>query len=331
MVHRQTGVSVVNRPTGSALDGAGEGDGDGWYQVPAIMMNRGASPRPATANAAAAAVAASASSPTGVTSPSTAVAPELPNVGEIFRDQLEHRRPSVARPVSSAPRVVRLPSLAEAERVAAQYFDSMGYQYPFLERSEFMGHLRRIYAGETPGPEVVYSYHITIAIALLIGSADETQTVNFYRASQETLSLALQNEDLAAVRALLSLGLYTMFATTGPSIWHVLGSALRLSTSLGLHRARPGMDLVDEEMSKRAFWSLYNLDRLIASTLARPLGIADDDISVALPRELNEEWTEAPGTSPMTIPLQVVRLRRIFSRIYRYRTCFGMACGHGRI
>ncbi|PLN83959.1 fungal-specific transcription factor domain-domain-containing protein [Aspergillus taichungensis] len=194
----------------------------------------------------------------------------------------------------------------------------MGYQYPFLDRSEFMGHLRRIYAGETPGPEVVYSYHITIAIALLIGSADETQTANFYRASQETLSLALQNEDLAAVRALLSLGLYTMFATTGPSIWHVLGSAWRLATSLGLHRGRPGMNLVDEEMSKRAFWSLYNLDRLIASTLGRPLGIADDDISVGLPRELNEDWTEAPGTSPMTIPLQVVRLRRIFSRIYRY-------------
>jgi hypothetical protein len=72
-------------------------------------------------------------------------------------------------------------------------------------------------------------------------------------------------------------------------------------------------------MSKRAFWSLYNLDRLIASTLGRPLGIADDDISVGLLRELNEDGIEAPGASAMTIPLQVIRLRRIFSRIYQYR------------
>lgn len=218
----------------------------------------------------------------------------------------------------SAPRVVRLPSLEEAERIAGNYFDSLGYQYPFLSRPDFTTLLRHIYAGGVPTPEDHYSYHITISIGLLIGSADEAQIDEFYRASQQTLSLALQNEDLAAVRALLSLALYTMFATTGPSVWHVLGTAMRLATSLGLHKMRSSASLVEEEMAKRAFWSLYNLDRLIASTLGRPLGIADEDISVGLPREFNDDWTEVPGGSTMTIPVQVVKLRRLFSRIYRY-------------
>jgi hypothetical protein len=208
--------------------------------------------------------------------------------------------------------------LEEAERIAGNYFDSMGYQYPFLSRPDFMALLRHIYAGGVPTPEDHYSYHITIAIALLIGSADDAQISEFYRASHQTLSLALQNEDLAAVRALLSLALYTMFATTGPSVWHVLGTAMRLATSLGLHKMRSSASLVEEEMAKRAFWSLYNLDRLIASTLGRPLGIADEDISVGLPREFNDDWTEVPGGSTMTIPVQVVKLRRLFSRIYRY-------------
>ncbi|KAL4898142.1 hypothetical protein BDV59DRAFT_190057 [Aspergillus ambiguus] len=310
VVRRKTGIAVADRPTGTPLEG--EGDPDWWYQVPTLMMARDPLNRTATTGG-------------GVTSsPSTsspaAMGPELPNVGEIFRDQLEHRRPSVARPVASAPRVLRLASLAEAERVAAQYFDSMGYQYPFLHRGEFFAHLRSLYTsdGVVGAPEVHYTYHITIAIALLIGSSDGVQAIEFYRASQETLPSALQNEDLAAVRALLSLALYTMFATSGPSVWHVLGTALRLATSLGLHKARPTASLVEEEMAKRAFWSLYNLDRLIASTLGRPLGIADEDITVTLPREFNEDWTEAPGSSSMTIPVQVVRLRRIFSRIYRY-------------
>ncbi|PYH96581.1 hypothetical protein BO71DRAFT_481858 [Aspergillus ellipticus CBS 707.79] len=310
VVRRKTGITVADRPTGAALDG--EGDPDWWYQVPTMLMNRGS---PARSTSTTTAAAASSNSPAPS---SSAVGTELPNVGEIFRDQLEHRRPSIARPVASAPRVVRLPSLEEAERVSSQYFDSLGYQYPFLSRAEFFGNLRRIYAGEVPAPEVHHAYHITIATALLIGSADGSQAAEFYHVSNETMAAALQNEDLAAVRALLSVAVYTMFATSGPSVWHVLGTALRLATSLGLHKARPVANVVEEEMAKRAFWSLYNLDRLISSTLGRPLGIADEDISVSLPREFNDDWTEAPGASAMTIPLQVVRLRRIFSRIYRY-------------
>ncbi|KAB8238042.1 guanine deaminase [Aspergillus alliaceus] len=305
VVRRKTGVSVADRPTGSQLDG--EGDPDWWYQVPTVLMGRDTSRSTTSATV-------SGSSPTDSHSVST----ELPNVGEIFRDQLENRRPSVARPVASAPHVLRLASLEDAERVASQYFDSMGYQYPFLNRPEFFTQLRRIYAGEVPPPEVLCTYHITIAIALLINPADGAQANEYYRASQETVSLSLQNEDLSSVRVLLSMALWTMFSTNGPSVWHVLGSALRLAVSLGLHKHRNLSSVMEEEMEKRAFWSLYNLDRLVASTLARPLGIADEDISVSLPREFNDDWTEAPGASAMTIPVQVVRLRRIFSRIYRY-------------
>ncbi|KAI9925289.1 hypothetical protein ASPWEDRAFT_176884 [Aspergillus wentii DTO 134E9] len=314
IVRRKTGLPVADMTTGSVVDA--DGDPDWWYHVPAMMATGSARPSTAAASSPGGSTAGSSTGPTA--SDTSGFGTELPNVGEIFRDQLEHRRPSVARPLSSAPRVIRLSSLEEAERVAGNYFDSMGYQYPFLYRPEFMTQLRRIYAGGVPSSEVHYTYHITIAIALQIGGADAIQTAEFYRASQETLPLAMQNEDLSAVKALLSLALYTMFATTGPSVWHVLGTAMRLATSLGLHKARPMASLAEEEMSKRAFWSLYNLDRLIASTLGRPLGIADEDISVDLPREFNDDWTEIPGGSYMSIPVQVVRLRRIFSRIYRY-------------
>ncbi|KAL4921464.1 fungal-specific transcription factor domain-containing protein [Aspergillus aurantiobrunneus] len=319
IVRRKTGVTVSDRPTGSALDE--DGDPNSWHQLPAILIkvDPGSPQETPTIGGSNTGIESSASPASA--SPS-AVGTELPNVGELFRDKLEHRRPFVARPAVSAstPRVLRLASLQEAEQVAGQYFDSMGYQYPFLYRVDFFDHLRTIYAGEVPSPEVHHSYHITIGIALLIGSANnaEARAMEFYHASNETLPIALHNEDLAALRALLSLALYTLFATTGPSIWHVLGTALRLTTSLGLHKARRPTNWIDDEMAKRAFWSLYNLDRLIASTLGRPLGLADEDITVSLPRELNDDGTEAPGASSMTIPIQVVRLRRIFSRIYRY-------------
>lgn len=326
VVRQKTGITIADFPTGSAVDG--EGDPDWWYQVPSLVAgsNGSTAHSPAGLSSPPGSGTGSVGSP-GTTSagyaasetPAPAIGVELPNVGEIFRDHLEHRRPSAARPVpSSESRVLRLSSLEEAERVATRYFDSLGYQYPFLHRLEFMAQLRHIYASGVTSPETHYSYHITMATALLIGSSDETQAREFYRASQSTLSLALQNEDLSSVGALLSLALYTMFATAGPSVWHVLGAAMRLAISLGLHKARPSASLVEQEMAKRAFWSLYNLDRLISSTLGRPLGIADEDISVDLPGEFNDDWVEAPGESAMTIPLQVMRLRRIFSRVYRY-------------
>ncbi|KAL4767963.1 fungal-specific transcription factor domain-containing protein [Aspergillus nidulans var. acristatus] len=319
IVRRKTGVAVADRPTGSALDE--DGDPNSWHQLPAILIKVDpSSPQGASTVGGSTSGLDSGASP--ASNDPSAVGTELPNVGEIFRDKLEHRRPSMARPVfcASPLHFLRLASLEEAERVAGQYFDSMGYQYPFLHRVEFFDNLRRIYAGEILSPEVHHSYHITIGVSLLIGSAEdaETRAMEFYLASNKTLSIALHNEDLTALRALLSLALYTLFATTGPSIWHVLGTALRLTTSLGLHKARHPTNLHDDEMTKRAFWSLYNLDRLIASTLGRPLGIADEDITVSLPRELNDDGTETPGTSSMTIPIQVIKLRRIFSRIYRY-------------
>ncbi|KAL1868380.1 hypothetical protein Plec18167_008306 [Paecilomyces lecythidis] len=305
IIRKKTGTDVSDIPTGSAVDG--EGELDWWYHVPELIAGN-----------------QTAASPGGATDSSSAgspgIAPELPNIGEIFRDKLENRRPSTARPAAAPPKVLRLSSFEEAQTVANEYFDSLGYQYPFLHRGEFMTNLRRIYNSETVPSDAQFSYHIVMATAVLIGSSDGSMSSSFYNASRETLPLALQNEDLPALRALLSIALYTMFSTSGPSVWHILGTAMRLATSLGLHKAKqPGqtVDLVEDQMGKRAFWSLYNLDRLTATTLGRPVSISDEDITTELPREYDDNWVEAPGACNMSIPVQVVRLRRIFSRIYR--------------
>lgn len=321
IVKQKTGIVVSELPTGSIVDGQEESDS--WHQVPLLIAQGDA-----TVSMTDSVSSASTMTP-ALEMKAPGIGSELPNVGEIFRDQLEHRRLPVPRMESSSvSHALRLSSLEEAERVANQYFDHLGYQYPFLHRSNFMTRLKHIYAGNRPSAEVHYSYHITMAIALQMGSADEAQSTEFYRLSQRSLSHVLPKEDLSAICALLSLALYTLFAAAGPSIWHILGTAIRLATSLSLHKSPPSSSLVEEEIAKRVFWSLYNLDRLIAATLGRPLGIADEDISVDLPRELNDDWVEAPGASSMTIPLQVIKLRRIFSRIYRYCMAMLYSCRH---
>jgi hypothetical protein len=64
------------------------------------------------------------------------------------------------------------------------------------------------------------------------------------------------------------------------------GLALRQSLELGLHRkirwSKMNSTDLRVELRKRVFWCSYNLDRAVALTLGRPVGIADQDIDVGV-------------------------------------------------
>lgn len=75
------------------------------------------------------------------------------------------------------------------------------------------------------------------------------------------------------------------------------GLALRQCLELGLHRkirwSRMQTDHVKDELRKRVFWCSYNLDRAVAITLGRPVGIADHDIDVEVRKLLSSHGHES--------------------------------------
>ena len=317
LLRTKTGIDVSDRPTGSVVDDD-EQSLDSWYQVPHLMAQPRAGIGPSAQEDA-----NDGSNASGETITLPPLDSEtLPNITELFRDKLENRRHPLARPRPSIIPPVRLfTSWEEAEQLVEEYFEGIGVQYPFLNRTEFMRNMRRIYQGQPVSPEAQNSYHITMAIAILTTTSDSSKATAFYALARETLAPTLQNEDLIALQALLSMALYSVSSPSGPNLWQIIGAAMRLATSRGLHKKRPSptttKGMVEDEMAKRAFWSLYVLDRATSVTLFRPLGIADEDITVDLPRELDENWVEAPGACQMSIFIQVIQVRRILSRIYR--------------
>lgn len=60
--------------------------------------------------------------------------------------------------------------------------------------------------------------------------------------------------------------------------------AIRHCIELGYHRSaetyRKHADALTREMSKRCFWVAYDIDRVAAFVLGRPVGIPDDAIDV---------------------------------------------------
>jgi hypothetical protein len=85
------------------------------------------------------------------------------------------------------------------------------------------------------------------------------------------------------------------------------------------------MDPLSTEMSKRCFWVAYDIDRVAAFILGRPVGIPDDSIDVELPLDLEDEYITTEGllkeprtlSEPptyMTGAIHVIKLRQLWSK-----------------
>ncbi|KAI0692333.1 fungal-specific transcription factor domain-containing protein [Cytidiella melzeri] len=87
------------------------------------------------------------------------------------------------------------------------------------------------------------------------------------------------------------------WGTPCPSLaWYIVGHGLRLAQSLGMHRNKSyrSQPTAEEELRKRAFWSLLHLDRLHGSVLGRPCAIQDEDFDVDLPVACDDEYWSHP-------------------------------------
>ncbi|KUJ14911.1 uncharacterized protein LY89DRAFT_649498 [Mollisia scopiformis] len=142
----------------------------------------------------------------------------------------------------------------------------------------------------------------------------------------------LRYHDTRSVVTLLLLAVFSLRANSGPGAWAYVGLAMRIAIDLGLHRQIAAMNKLglDVEMRKRLFWSCYTMDRQVSIPLGRPFAIADQDIDVQLPLDVEEgcqdieALEEASKIDPnevrtqstsLTAFLHVLRLRRIESSI----------------
>ncbi|KAM5544367.1 hypothetical protein V8D89_002027, partial [Ganoderma adspersum] len=103
------------------------------------------------------------------------------------------------------------------------------------------------------------------------------------------------------------LQVYTLMAlflqgTTAPhATWAVVGVAIRAAVDVGAHRKKmyAPTPTVDEELWRRAFWSLVLLEWISGYGLGRPCSIHDEDFDLALPTECDDEYWLTLGGEPL--------------------------------
>jgi hypothetical protein len=149
------------------------------------------------------------------------------------------------------------------------------------------------------------------------------------------ISAARESHSVNNIEAMTLLVLYNFRSPSNSGIWYMIGLAMRTCVDLGLHReAHYGnASPYEGQLQRRLFWTVYFLERVIAVSVGRPYSIADRDIDVALPLEIDDtvrddgliERTLAVSpsatfqasrpSSNITLGIQCFRLKRLESHI----------------
>ncbi|WRT64142.1 uncharacterized protein IL334_001071 [Kwoniella shivajii] len=228
-----------------------------------------------------------------------------------------------------------LPPYDVSMQALETFFDMNAISYPFLDKDDFLRDMDEIYRRDQSGnrrgstitgqimngdDELWPGKEFILFMVVAIGTTNKERMGEVEKGSSKiykqraflSLNAAVGREDILCVQSLILLAIYAMFDPSGISLWHVVGFAARVAIALNLHRRVDDSSLPANvvEHRKRVFYSLFNLDRLVAGTLSKPLAIADSDIDVEFP---TPSPTDAPfrGRPRIEFTRHIIKLRRL--------------------
>ena len=228
------------------------------------------------------------------------------------------------------------PSASLAATLSQAYFKNIHPQYPFLHQPTFRdweescskahasGNLES--AGDVPQFFVLMVYAIA---SLALGPSHHDSAGALYAMALDHQETILDLDGLESIQSILCCAVYSIRSPVGVSLWKISGMAIRHCIELGYHRSvakfRPHTDPLVAEMSRRCFWVAYDIDRVAAFILGRPMGIPDNSIDVEMPLDLQDQHITKDGitkhprvvdepSTPMTGAIHIIKLRRLWSK-----------------
>ncbi|KAM3070533.1 hypothetical protein ACMFMF_007988 [Clarireedia jacksonii] len=117
-------------------------------------------------------------------------------------------------------------------------------------------------------------------------------------------------QSVESIEVLCCVALYLQSLDFRISAYNFIGQALRIALGFGMHTPMEKQSLDDKfvQRCRKAWWTIYVLDRQMSSLMGVPLGIRDEDVTAFLPT--------FSGSFHKTLALEIhVKLSRIISQI----------------
>lgn len=200
-----------------------------------------------------------------------------------------------------------LPERAECESLMVEFFENFNRMFPLFHEPTFM-HLVDMQYSDNPYNGSGWWACLNLALAIahririlknqLPRHCDGDSWAYFKNALAVLSELTMRNTDLLSVQALIGMCLFLQGSPNPQPSFFLIGAAIRLAHSIGLHKHGSGfgLNLVEVEQRKRVFWIAYMIDKDICLRSGRPPSQDDDDWNVDLP---SEEPEDGVGTVPL--------------------------------
>ncbi|CAG9988020.1 unnamed protein product [Clonostachys byssicola] len=208
----------------------------------------------------------------------------------------------------------------EALELSQIFFEHVHPRYPFLHEPTHMRRIAEVYRNPQAPIDLRFQVTMVLAISAIIMSRRLRKPFNGEGMCATAMEYADQvdfQNSAEGVQCLLLIYLFTLHSPVlGFNPWYLNYQCLAAIVDLGFHHDIVSTQSVDRyggEMRRRIFWVAYSVDRILASTLGRPIGFGDEacDLKVK-PMELllGELHADAASQMPDLLDDQQLELLR---------------------
>lgn len=184
------------------------------------------------------------------------------NVDNGFPHHSVHQNPIFPslRPIGPSPRYHKNFSL-----YLESYFNIVHPCFPFLDQDLLRQQLKDLESlNDLSSQKISPVFIMVIAIGALLSETccpiAGFHGLELYTIAVENLGMNLLERNLECLNTVLLLSLFSLYSPYGGSTYHLVGIAIQICISIGLHQRTP---LIDGDATPRnvSFWSSYILDR----------------------------------------------------------------------
>ncbi|KAJ5741004.1 fungal-specific transcription factor domain-containing protein [Penicillium malachiteum] len=208
-----------------------------------------------------------------------------------------------------------LPSRKTADSLAENYWNSTHLVYPFLDRASLEKDYRALWTGSPMNLDeriVIGTINMVFALGAQVSKAvapEQRQEIGrmYYDRAQNAIDDYIwDTASVDLVSYLLLTGVFLQTTNVSRRCWMVIGHAIRMAQSLGLHLLRPSIRTQSRrkaEVTRRVWHGCILMDRVLSMTFGRPAMISNHFFSaVPLPLAIDDEFLDTQGEGSMVRP-----------------------------
>ncbi|KAK3955529.1 fungal-specific transcription factor domain-containing protein [Pseudoneurospora amorphoporcata] len=198
-----------------------------------------------------------------------------------------------------------LPSQQTTDHLMRCYYSSAHTMTPIIHWPTFRQEVDNLYRPGGLSQHVPTSFLAMFYAVMAVGALFSADLHRSYRAaewieaSRKLIDPWGNDFALDHARSLVLISIALNELNLKSAAWNWLGNAVKVAQDIGLHSDMGSWPMIEKEMRKRTWWSIYILDRSLSLELGRPMLIDDVDCDVPLPMGVDDHFIRDNG---MVIP-----------------------------